>query len=114
MPLYRRIPKLGFRSRAQKSGARHQWKIVDVALLERLEAGAEIGYNELARLVGVGCETEMSGGLECPRYYFKLLGNAKLKKAFKVNVDAISTQALASIAAAGGSVTLVGETGGQE
>jgi len=107
MPLYRRIPKLGFRSRAQKAGAKSHWKIVDVALLDRLENGATVGFNELSQLVGARYETELSSGLECPRYYFKILGNAKITKALKVTVDAISTQALSSIEAAGGSVTLV-------
>lgn len=110
MPLYRRIPKLGFRSRAQKSGTKSQWKVIDVALLERLENCESVGYNELAQLIGARFEAELSGGLECPRYYFKILGNGKLKKAFKVTVDAISTQALSSIEAAGGTVTLVGGT----
>jgi large subunit ribosomal protein L15 len=107
MPLYRRIPKLGFRSRAQKSGARSHWKIVDVALLDRLEAGSEVGFIELSELVGARFESELSSGLEVPRYYFKILGNTKIKKAFKIAVDAISTQALSSIEGAGGSVTLL-------
>lgn len=108
MPLYRRIPKLGFRSRAQKAGLKSQWKIVDVALLDRLEAGTVVGFKELSQLVGARFESVPSSGLECPRYCFKILGNTKIKKALKVTVDAISTQALASIEAAGGSVTLVG------
>jgi large subunit ribosomal protein L15 len=114
MPLYRRIPKLGFRSRAQKAGAKSHWKIVDVALLDRLEAGSNVGFSELSELIGARIDSESGNGLEFPRYYFKILGNTKIKKALKVTVDAISTQALSSIEGAGGSVMLVASSGTSE
>jgi len=107
MPLYRRIPKLGFKSRAQKLGTKDQWKIVDVALLNRFEAGAEVGFAELSALIGARFENDITTGLEVPRYFFKILGNTKLEVSLKVTVDAISTQALSCIESAGGSVGLV-------
>jgi large subunit ribosomal protein L15 len=106
MPLYRRIPKLGFKSRAQKTGEKKKWKIVDVSLLERFEAGAEVGLLELYGLIGVSKSKCATGIGDCS-YNVKVLGNACLTKAIKLSAHAISAQALSSVENAGGSFNAI-------
>jgi large subunit ribosomal protein L15 len=104
MPLYRRIPKLGFRSRSQKRSEKDIWKIIDICLLNRFESGTTVGPKELSALVGVSPERKGSACNKGSRYLFKILGSSSLEKALTIHADAVSVSALAVIEKAGGSV----------
>ena len=89
MPLYRRIPKRGFKNRNTK-----EIVAINVDALNRFEDGTEI---TIAALVE-------SGLVSNPRDGVKILGNGELSKKLTVRVSAVSEGAKAKIEAAGGSV----------
>jgi large subunit ribosomal protein L15 len=99
MPLYRRIPKLGFRSR-QKTLGLNSYNIVNLELLERFEDGAVVTAESLAAL---GCEFKSKN-----KAGVKVLGRGELTKKLSVKVQAISEAAKSKIEARGGSVEIVG------
>ncbi len=86
-PIQRRLPKRGFRVPFPTKTA-----TVNLGSLERFEAGAEIGEQELraARLV--------QGSVDL----IKILGSGELTKALTVVADAFSQSAKDKIEAAGG------------
>jgi large subunit ribosomal protein L15 len=92
MPLQRRLPKRGF-----KPIARRRYALVKVGQLERFEAGSVIDAEALvaARLV--------RGGMPV-----KLLADGELSKRLTIKVDRASAAARERVAAAGGTVELVG------
>lgn len=102
MPLYRRIPKLGFRSKAQKNGLKDLVKIVNVELLAGLEEARTISREDLGTLIGIAPKSAMAG-----RVRYKLLGKANLQAALDVEADMASAGALASLEAAGGRLVKV-------
>ena len=89
MPLYRRLPKRGFKCRNSK-----QIVTVNVSVLNRFEDGAEITVGSLIE----------AGIVKNPRDGVQILGNGELTKKLTVSVDAVSAAAAEKIEAAGGKV----------
>ena len=85
MPLYRRLPKRGFKNRN------------NVSALNRFEDGTEVTVAVLIE----------SGVVSNPRDGVKILGNGELTKKLNVKVNAFSEGAKAKIEAAGGTVEVV-------
>lgn len=98
MPLYRRIPKLGFISREQVAG-RNQYMTVDLSILERFDTGATVDAAALAA-IGYAPRAKEKAGI-------KILGSGKLTKKLKVAVNALTETARAQIESCGGTVELV-------
>ena len=100
MPLSRRVPKFGFKSRN-----REEVHVVNVENLERVVA-----------------EKKMSGTVVTPEVMYslgliakksvpvKILGNGHLKSKLEVSAHAFSKSAVAKIEAAGGTTTVLGQT----
>ena len=89
MPLYRRLPKRGFKCRNSKEIIG-----INVGALDRFEDGAEITVETLIE----------SGLVSNPRDGVKILGGGEVTKKFTVKVNAVSESAKAKIEAAGGTV----------
>lgn len=98
MPLYRRIPKLGFISRVQVAG-KNQYMIVDLAILERFDNGATVNAEALAAMGYAPRAKEQAG--------IKILGSGKLTKKLTVAVNALTDSARAQIESCGGTVELI-------
>ena len=92
MPLYRRLPKRGFKCRNSK-----EIIAVNVDILNRFEDGAEVTP---AALLASGAISKLGDGV-------KLLGNGELTKKLNVKVNAVSESAKAKIEAAGGTVEVI-------
>ena len=92
MPLYRRIPKRGFKNRNTL-----EIVSINVSELERFEAGATV---DVAALVEAGI-------VKNPRDGVKILGNGELSKKLDVKVNAYSASAKEKIEAAGGSAEVI-------
>ena len=92
MPLYRRIPKRGFKCRNSK-------EIVGINLsaLERFEDGAEVSVEALME----------AGIVKNPQDGVKILGNGELTKKLDVKVDAFSASAKEKIEALGGTAEVM-------
>ncbi len=92
MPLYRRIPKRGFKNRNSK-------EIVGINLsaLNRFEDGTTV---DVALLVESGVVTN-------PRDGVKILGNGEITKKLNVKVDAFSASAKEKIEAVGGTAEVI-------
>jgi len=95
MPLFRRLPKRGFRNGPFRSS----YAIVNVGDLARFEAGSTVGPKEL-RAAGV-----VQGDDACP---LKVLGDGELTIALQLQADAFSKSALAKIEKAGGKAVWIG------
>ena len=92
LPLYRRIPKRGFKNRNSKTIIG-----INVSALERFE-------NDTV----VTVETLMEAGIvKNPRDGVKILGNGELTKRLTVKTDAVSEGAKAKIEAAGGTCEVI-------
>ena len=89
MPLYRRLPKRGFKCRNSKEIIG-----INVGALDRFEDGAAITVETLIE----------SGLVSNPRDGVKILGGGEVTKKFTVKVNAVSESAKAKIEAAGGTV----------
>ena len=92
MPLYRRLPKRGFKCRNSK-----EIIAVNVDILNRFEDGTEVTP---AVLLASGAISKLGDGV-------KLLGNGELTKKVNVKVNAVSESAKAKIEAAGGTVEVI-------
>ena len=92
MPLYRRLPKRGFKCRNSKDIV-----AINVSVLERFEDGAEVTVETLVT----------SGVVSNPRDGVKILGNGEISKKLTVKVNAFSESAKAKIEAAGGTVEVI-------
>ena len=92
MPLYRRIPKRGFKCRNSK-------EIVGINLsaLERFEDGATVTVETLME----------AGVVKNPRDGMKILGSGELTKKLTVQVDAFSASAKEKIEALGGKAEVI-------
>ena len=92
MPLYRRIPKRGFKCRNFK-------EIVGINLsaLERFEDGATVTVETLME----------AGVVKNPRDGVKILGSGELTKKLTVQVDAFSASAKEKIEALGGKAEVI-------
>ena len=92
MPLYRRLPKRGFKNRNTKDIV-----AINVSVLDRFEDGAEV---TLESLLASGAVSRLGDGV-------KILGNGELTKKLTVKVSAVSEGAKAKIEAAGGTVEVI-------
>ena len=92
MPLYRRLPKRGFKNRNTKDII-----AINVDVLNRFEDGAEV---TLESLLAAGAVSRLGDGV-------KILGNGELTKKLTVKVTAVSEGAKAKIEAAGGTVEVI-------
>ncbi len=92
MPLYRRIPKRGFKCRNHK-----EIVAINVSALERFEDGADVTVAALIE----------SGLVKNPRDGVKILGNGELTKKLNVKVNAVSKAAAEKIEALGGKVEVI-------
>ena len=92
MPLYRRLPKRGFKCRNSKDIV-----AINVSELERFEDGAEV---TVETLLATGTITNAHDGV-------KILGNGELTKKLTVKVNAFSETAKAKIEAVGGTVEVI-------
>ena len=92
MPLYRRLPKRGFKCRNSKDII-----AVNVDILNRFEDGTEV-TPEL--MLESRCVSRLGDGI-------KLLGNGDLAKKLTVKVQAVSETAKSKIEAAGGTVEVI-------
>lgn len=98
MPLYRRVPKFGFRSR-QKTLGTNQFNPVNLHVLDGFEDGAVVDAEAL-RARGYGRTGSRRAG-------YKVLGTGELSKRLTVRVQAVSESARAKIEAAGGTVEII-------
>ena len=87
MPLYRRLPKRGFKNRNTKDIV-----AVNVERLEKFENGSEVTTESL---IALGIISHARDGV-------KILGNGELTKKLTVKVNAVSEGAKAKIEAVGG------------
>lgn len=92
MPLYRRIPKRGFKNRNSK-----EIVSINVAALERFDNGATV---DVEALINAGVIKKTGDGV-------KILGNGELTKKLTVKVDACSASAKEKIEAVGGTVEVI-------
>jgi large subunit ribosomal protein L15 len=91
MPLYRRIPKFGF-----KNLNRVEFAPIN---LDKLQELAEKGLTKIDR------EVLLSNGLIGKKDLVKVLGRGELKSALEIKADAFSSAAQKAIEAAGGSIS---------
>jgi large subunit ribosomal protein L15 len=100
MPLSRRVPKFGFRSRN-----REEVQAVNVENLERV-----VAEKKLSGAV-VNPEVLYTLGLISKKHVpVKILGNGNLKSKLEVTAHAFSKSAITKIEAAGGKATVLGQT----
>jgi large subunit ribosomal protein L15 len=99
MPLYRRLPKVGFRSRVGSNG-QNRFNIVRLSVLERLDSGVTVDPAMIQSL-GYGLKSGNLAGIKV------LADSATITKKLHVRVHAISQAAKSMIEAAGGSVEIL-------
>ena len=92
MPLYRRLPKRGFKNRNTKEIVG-----INVEALNRFEDGAEV---TIAALVESGLVSNPKDGV-------KILGNGELTKKLNVQANAFSASAKEKIEALGGTAEVI-------
>ncbi len=92
MPLYRRIPKRGFKNRNTK-----EIVTINVSVLERFENGATVSVDTLIE----------NGIIKNPRDGVKILGNGELTKKLTVQANAFSASAKERIEALGGKAEVI-------
>lgn len=98
MPFYRRIPKIGFRSR-KKTRGENCYLILNLSDLERFTEGTTID-KETLKAVGIKTAHDERAGI-------KILGSGKLSKKLSVKVNAISESAKQKIESLGGTVEII-------
>ena len=92
MPLYRRLPKRGF-----KNINRLEIVAINVSDLERFDNGATVDVNALVE----------SGLVKNPKDGVKVLGNGELTKKLNVKLNAFSASAKEKIEALGGTAEVM-------
>ena len=92
MPLYRRLPKRGFKNRNTK-----EIVAINISALECFENEAVVDVNALME----------AGIVKNPRDGVKILGNGELTKKLNVKVDAYSASAKEKIEALGGTIEVI-------
>ena len=92
MPLYRRLPKRGFKNRNSK-----EIVAVNISVLENFDNDAVVSVDTLIE----------KGIVKNPRDGVKILGNGDLTKKLTVKANAFSEGAKAKIEAAGGNVEVI-------
>lgn len=94
MPLYRRVPKFGF-----KNINRVEYAAVNLDTLEKLA--------QEKQLKTIDIEVLIQNGLVSKKDRVKVLGRGEIKTAIEVKVHAFSKKAVEAIAACGGSTSVV-------
>ena len=94
LPLFRRLPRVGFSNAPFKK----TYSVVNVGRLAGLEAGSEVTPDTLKEQ-GILKQIGRDG--------VKLLGEGQIDRALKVRVHAVSASAQEKIEAAGGAVELI-------
>ena len=92
MPLYRRLPKRGFKNRNSK-----EIVAINLSALEAFDNGAEVGIEQLLEK---GIINKAADGV-------KILGNGELSKKLSVKVNAYSASAKEKIEALGGTAEVI-------
>ena len=92
MPLYRRLPKRGFKCRNSKEIIG-----INISALEQFENGSVVSVETLIE----------AGIVKNPRDGVKILGNGELTKKLTVQVDAFSATAKEKIEALGGKAEVI-------
>ena len=92
MPLYRRLPKRGFKNRNTK-----EIVAINVSALERFEEGTEVSVETLIE----------SGVIRHAKDGVKILGNGELTKKLNVKANGFSAAAKEKIEAKGGTAEVV-------
>ena len=92
MPLYRRLPKRGFKNRNSK-----EIVSLNVDVLNRFEDGTEVTVETLIE----------TGVVRNPKDGVKILGNGELTKKLDVKVNAFSASAIEKIQALGGKAEVI-------
>ena len=92
MPLYRRIPKRGFKNRNHK-----EIVAINLSVLDSFDDGATVDVEALMA----------KGIIKNPADGVKILGNGELTKKLTVQVNAFSETAKAKIEAAGGTAEVI-------
>ena len=92
MPLYRRLPKRGFKNRNSKDIVS-----INISALDKFEDGATV---DVAALMEAGI-------VKNPRDGVKIIGNGEITKKLNVKVDAVSASAKEKIEAVGGTVEVI-------
>lgn len=92
MPLYRRLPKRGFKNRNTK-----EIIAINVSMLNKFEDGAEVTIEALLD----------NGIISNPKDGVKILGNGELTKKLNVKVNAYSESAIEKIKALGGNAEVI-------
>ena len=92
MPLYRRIPKRGFKNINSKDIVG-----INVSVLDRFDDGATVDVQALLD----------AGIIKNPRDGVKILGNGDITKKLTVKVDAFSASAKEKIEAVGGTAEVI-------
>ena len=92
MPLYRRLPKRGFKCRNSKTIIG-----INLSALEIFEDGATVTVDTLIE----------TGIVRNPRDGVKILGNGELTKKLNVQADAFSAKAVEKIEALGGKAEVI-------
>ena len=92
MPLYRRIPKRGFKNRN-----RLEIVAINISALEKFDNGADVTVDTLIE----------SGIVKNPKDGVKILGNGELTKKLNVKANAFSASAKEKIEALGGTCRVI-------
>ena len=98
MPLYRRLPKRGFKSINKKN--------IAILNLSKIQNIIEKGKNNIKDTIDIKILKEKKLiGKKCSK--LKILGSGELKKNIEITADFASKQALEKIQKAGGKLNLV-------
>ena len=92
MPLYRRIPKRGFKNRN-----RLEIVAINISALEKFDNGADVTVDTLIE----------SGIVKNPKDGVKILGNGELTKKLNVKANAFSASAKEKLEALGGTCEVI-------
>ena len=92
MPLYRRIPKRGFKNRNSK-----EIVAINISELERFRSGSTVNIEKMMEV----------GLIKNPRDGVKILGNGEFTKKLNVKANAFSASAKEKIEALGGTVEVI-------
>lgn len=102
MPLYRRLPKLGFRS-GKKTLGLNQYTLVNLTNLNKLANDTTVDFaadKETIKQLGVSYSSKDKAGV-------KILANGELERKLHLKVHACSEAARKKIEALGGSVVVI-------
>lgn len=94
MPLYRRVPKSGF-----KNPFRKEFRGINLDTIQKLA--------EEKKLTSINIDTLVANGLASKKDSIKILGRGELKAKLEIQAHAFSATALSAIEAKGGTATKI-------